>query len=274
MVKISVIMATFNAEKFVADAIEAFRSQSFSDKELLIVDGGSSDRTVEIFTKNSSAISWSTSERDQGIFDAWNKGILNATGDWLYFMGADDAFFNTDSLEKAAEELSRVPDDIMVAYGQVALVDTGGEVGKMLGSPWNASHFRSRGMIIPHQGCFTRRSYFHQYGLFLVDSAGTATYELYLRHLANADAYFLPNLVIGRMAVGGVSTLPENHLKFLNAYVAAQKRHGVFRPSSWMLLQYVLASAKRSLHFLLGRRNSIRLIENARVLFGKKRLFK
>lgn len=274
MVKISVVMATYNAEDVLPGALTAFKAQTHADKELLIADGGSRDGTVAMIADSSAIVTWSVSEPDQGIFDAWNKGIAEAKGDWLYFMGADDRFAGPDVLARAAEMLADVPDDVLVAYGRVALIDTAGGIAQILGGAWNADKFRTQGMTIPHQGCFTRRAYFERYGQFMVDRSGTATYEFYLRHLARNDAVYLPDLVVGHMGVGGVSTLHENQLRFVNAYVAAQRHHGVFRLTPRTLFNYGQALIKAGLFRLLPRYMALDIVERSRGLAGKKRHYR
>lgn len=271
MAKISVIMATFNVEDVLPGAISAFAAQTHPDKELLIADGGSHDGTAAIIATNHTSVAWSASEPDHGIFDAWNKGILRADGEWLYFMGADDRFASDDALVRVAKALSGLSAEVLVAYGQVALIATSGEIAETLGGPWNAGRFRTQGMTIPHQGCFTRRAYFERYGLFTVDGSGTATYEFYLRHLARHDAVFLPGLVVGNMGVGGISTRPENQLRFLNAYVVAQRRQGVFRITPRLVFDYGQALIKVILFRLLPEPVALDLVERLRSLAGKKR---
>lgn len=87
---ISIIIATYNAEKYIYDCLNSVLNLSGIDLEVIVVDGGSSDRTEElVMSFNSTRVRWS-SERDKGIYDAMNKGIAKAQGKWLYFMGADD----------------------------------------------------------------------------------------------------------------------------------------------------------------------------------------
>jgi glycosyltransferase involved in cell wall biosynthesis len=273
MVKISVVMATFNAESVLPSAIDAFRAQTFATKELLIADGGSHDTTPLIIKANADAITWSISERDSGIFDAWNKGVEHSTGDWLYFMGADDCFSSHTILAEAAERLITLPRDVLVAYGSVNLIDSCGQVAETIGGPWSPERFRTCGMTIPHQGCFTRRSYFDDYGLFDIKQKTTATYELYLRHLCKHDAVFLADMIVGNMGIGGVSTRPENQIQFLNAYVCAQRQHGVFRPNPRLAFDYVQALIKSALFRLLPHPVALEIVERLRVAGGKKRHF-
>jgi glycosyltransferase involved in cell wall biosynthesis len=273
MVSISVVMATYNAGKVLASALDAFRAQGYKNAELLIADGGSTDDTVEIISQNRDIISWFISEPDNGIFDAWNKGVKNAKGEWLYFMGADDTFVDGSTLGRAADILSKLPSEILVAYGSVQLVDTAGNAANSLGSEWRAKRFRSEGMTIPHQGVFTRASYFTTYGLFDATQKHTATYEFYLRHLAKHDAYFIQDFVVSNMGVGGVSTRPENQLKFMNAYVYAQLKHRTFRITFRFIFYYMQALFKALIYSVFPKNTATSIVEGARFCFGRKRHF-
>ena len=99
---ITIIIPTYNCEKTIGDALDSILGQSIKEVEVLIVDGLSTDRTLEIVaqyqTKHANIVLHS--EKDEGIYDAMNKGIGLAKGDWLYFMGSDDTLFENTTLEK------------------------------------------------------------------------------------------------------------------------------------------------------------------------------
>jgi glycosyltransferase involved in cell wall biosynthesis len=272
-VKISVVMATYNATSILPGALAAVAAQRHPEIELLVADGGSSDGTAALLAAHRESIAWWVSEPDHGIFDAWNKGIAHAAGEWIYFMGADDRFASPTVLAEVAARLGALGDDVLVAYGRTNLVDAAGRRVQTLGGPWNPRLFRTLGMTIPHQGTFHRASLFRRYGLFDVHQGPTATYECLLRHLVDHDAAFLDGLVIGDMGLGGVSTRPENHLRFLNSYVAAQRRHGTFRPGARLAFAYAQALVKAGLFRALPYPLALEMVERARVMAGRPRHF-
>ena len=98
MCDISIICPTFNAGQVIERMILSVLNQTFKSYELIIVDGGSTDNTKDILSKYSSSLIY-ISEKDQGIYDAMNKGIKKSVGRWLYFIGADDILFNNNVLE-------------------------------------------------------------------------------------------------------------------------------------------------------------------------------
>lgn len=98
--RISIIIPCYNAEKLLAGCLDGVLAQEYEDKEVIVVDGGSTDGTIGIlkdYSVRHPSIRWVT-ERDRGVYDAMNKGIGMATGEWVYFLGADDAFYDTKVL--------------------------------------------------------------------------------------------------------------------------------------------------------------------------------
>ena len=89
---ITIIIAVFNGAKTLQQCIDSVAQQSYPNKELIIIDGGSKDGTLDLLKANSEKIDYWVSETDNGIYNAWNKGLAQANGDWICFLGADDFF--------------------------------------------------------------------------------------------------------------------------------------------------------------------------------------
>ena len=115
--KISVITVTYNAVATLEATILSVIRQSYSNLEYLIVDGDSSDGTKEIIKKYQSALGYYISEKDKGIYDAMNKGIKACTGEWIIFLGADDVFYNNDTINKIFNKYDVEKSDFI--YGDV-----------------------------------------------------------------------------------------------------------------------------------------------------------
>ena len=123
----SVITVTYNAERWLERTILSVLSQSYTNVEYLIIDGGSTDRTVEIIRQYASGLAYWVSEPDQGLYDAMNKGLARATGDYLVFLNAGDTFHTADTLNQIVNGLQRrksLPD---VIYGETRIVDAEGK---------------------------------------------------------------------------------------------------------------------------------------------------
>ncbi|WP_439862027.1 glycosyltransferase family 2 protein [Pseudomonas sp. MBLB4136] len=120
----SIIVASFNSECYIRDALESVKNQTLKDYELIIIDGGSTDSTVEIVNKDyCRLIKCMVSEKDKGIGDAWNKGLQKSEGDFVLLLNSDD-FWPPEYLEMIAREIS-VSDDRVVYYGSTIMVDEG-----------------------------------------------------------------------------------------------------------------------------------------------------
>jgi glycosyltransferase involved in cell wall biosynthesis len=198
----SVVTAVRNGAKTLAATIESVSRQTFRDFEYIVIDGASTDATVSIIEQWSSSISRWTSERDSGLYDAWNKALALARGQWVAFLGADDVYCE-DALEQYARAIAALPDQgPQYISSRVQLVKDGRSI-RTVGSAWSWPAF-SHHMTVAHVGSMHHRSLFQQYGGF-DDSYGICgDYELLLRPRGRLRAAFLDKVTV-RMAVGGIS---------------------------------------------------------------------
>jgi glycosyltransferase involved in cell wall biosynthesis len=157
--KFSIITVTYNAEKVLEDTIQSVIFQTYRNVEYIIVDGASKDHTLEIVNKYHNRINKVISEPDKGLYDAMNKGIQLATGDYLCFLNAGDKFHDSETLQKIVHTLKgqERPD---VIYGETAIVDEEGHFLHMrrLSTPahLNWKSFK-QGMLVCHQAFFANR---------------------------------------------------------------------------------------------------------------------
>ena len=118
-IKISIITVTFNAETTLKITLDSVRKQSYKNYELIIIDGNSRDNTKSIIEDNKDIINYYISEKDNGIYDAMNKGIVAATGDFCVFLNAGDAFASPDILKMVNFEICQFPyNDIYIGYAE------------------------------------------------------------------------------------------------------------------------------------------------------------
>lgn len=165
--KFSVITVCYNAEATLEDTIQSVISQTYHHVEYIIVDGASKDRTMDIVNRYRDRIAVVVSEPDKGLYDAMNKGIRLATGDYLCFLNAGDSFHEDDTLQQMVHSIHtlQLPD---VLYGETELVDHEGHFLRMrrLQAPehltWKS--FR-QGMLVCHQAFFARRDLVMPYDL-------------------------------------------------------------------------------------------------------------
>lgn len=196
----SIITITFNAEKELPATLDSVKKQSFNDFEHLIIDGKSSDNTVKIAQESGIASIKIVSEKDKGLYDAMNKGINTATGKYLIFLNAGDAFHSPDTLEMLAEAAKSNPD---IIYGQTQLVDSNRNFVAMrhLTAPKNLT-FNSfkKGMLVCHQAFVVKREIAEQYDLSYRFSAD---YEWCLRCLKTMKSNaFIDKVIIDYLTDG------------------------------------------------------------------------
>ena len=166
--KFSIITVTYNAGKVLEDTIQSVVLQTYRNVEYIIVDGGSKDNTLEIARKYHDRISKVISEPDKGLYDAMNKGIALATGDYLCFLNAGDAFYSPDTLQRIVDTIADEKELPDVLYGETAEVDENRNFVRMrrLQAPKDL-HWRSfkDGMLVCHQAFYARRDIAPMYDL-------------------------------------------------------------------------------------------------------------
>ncbi len=203
--KISIITATYNSSKTLEKSIQSVLNQNYSNIEYIIIDGNSKDSTVSIIEKYQNHIAKWISEPDKGIYDAWNKGVSLATGDWIVFLGSDD-YFLPDALKSYVDYIEQNQIDNKVnlfVSSRIQMISSEGKVLRDYGWPWTWEEFR-RVNIIAHPGSFQSRYLFEQYGNYDIDYKIVGDYELLLRPKASLNACFMNKLTV-QMTVGGAS---------------------------------------------------------------------
>lgn len=147
--KISIIIVTYNAAETLQACLDSIYRQKYPSLEIIVIDGLSTDSTVKMLEQNTDRIACWKSEKDEGIYDAMNKGTQHATGDWIYFLGADDVLF--DDFTQLAHELK---DNHLIYYGRVMTL--GGPT-----IPVNEYGFAKYGLC--HQAMIYPRAVFDKY---------------------------------------------------------------------------------------------------------------
>ena len=266
---LTVIVAVFNGAATLQQCIDSVAQQTYPNKELIIIDGGSRDGTVDLLEANREQIRYWISEPDRGIYNAWNKGLARAKGEWICFLGADDYFWDARVLERLAGQLEKLPPDIRVAYGQIMMVNSDGTSLYPVGEPWEKIRGRFRQvMCIPHQGAMHRRSLFEQHGQFDESFRITGDYELLLRELKVTNAFFMPDVITVAMRQGGISSAPANSLLLLREVRRAQRLHGQYFPGRFWLMAMMRVYIRLLLWNTLGERMARKALDLGRRMMG------
>ncbi|MFC1843561.1 glycosyltransferase family 2 protein [Thermodesulfobacteriota bacterium] len=225
---ISIITSVYNSSSTLQRCIDSVSSQSWPYKEHIIIDGGSNDGTFDIIKNNENKIKYWESKHDRGIYEAWNKGLNHINGEWIIFLGADDTFFCDNVLEKFIKKISELKEIPMLAYGKIEQMDESGISVCELGDTWENSEKKFfTQMNIPHPGCFHHKKLFLQYGLFDEQFEIAGDYDLLLRFAHDFPPVYLPNFMVAKMQIGGISSNPSYFYKNLLESKRAQLKNDV-----------------------------------------------
>jgi glycosyltransferase involved in cell wall biosynthesis len=267
--QISIIIATFNAEKTLKRCLDSIKRQTNSNFELIIIDGGSTDNTIKIIKENIQYIKHWVSEPDNGIYDAWNKGIKLARGNWIWFLGADDYFYSNSSIENVVHRTQAAPTEIKVFYSKVMLVNSQEKEIYACGDNWvTTKKFFFKHMNIPHQGVLHHKNLF-SHRLFNTAFRICGDYELLLAELKQNDAFFYPEITVC-MQAGGISSSPYSSVKAVKELIMAQKLHGQKIPSMFILMTLFRAYLRILLFKIIGSNRAHYIMDKYRMLLGKE----
>lgn len=227
---LTIIIATYNSEDHLERCLKSILNQNYIKKQIVIIDGMSSDNTVDIIKKYESSIDYWSSEADSGIAEAWNKGIDQAAGEWLCFLGSDDFFCKDDVLNENIIILKKCPSSIKIAYSNMYLMNSKLEIIKRVGESWEKAKkkFLSGAMTIPHPGMMHHYSLFNKIGNFDENFKITLDYEFLLRELVTNDPYYMDkDLITVCMVDGGTSNQVYNRLNALKEVRLALKKNNL-----------------------------------------------
>lgn len=266
---ITIVIAVFNAKHTLEQCLSSVIRQSSSDYELVVIDGGSTDGSVETLQTHAKHFAYWTSEPDRGVYDAWNKALQHAKGDWICFLGADDYLFNDEVLYQLKRLLEALPSQASVAYGKIALLNRDGAPMFELGEPWEliADQFKRR-MCLPHPAVLHRRNLFDIYGGFDPTFRIAGDYEFLLRVLQRQRPYFLGQLVVTAMRPGGLSSDPTGTIRGLDEVYKAQKKNGIEVLSLFRWMDKARAHLRLIFVKFLGRRMASLILDFGRICVG------
>jgi len=204
--KITVITVCYNAAETIEETLNSINSQDYKELEHIVVDGMSTDGTLEILQSRSDQISKLITETDEGIYDAMNKGLAVATGHLIGFLNADDIYADNSVLSDIANAVQSQNTDSV--YGDLQYVSS--ETPEKVIRNWKAGSYKRKrfknGWMPPHPTFYASRRLFDEFGMFNTDFKISADYELMLRFLYKNEArsYHIARVLV-KMKVGGAS---------------------------------------------------------------------
>lgn len=206
MPKLSIIIPTFNSEGAIQRCLQSIHVQTFTDYEIVIQDGGSSDQTVELIQnfqyENPGVRIELMQEPDEGPYDAMNKGVRRASGDWLYFLGSDDELYDSNVL--GAMLGNSYADSHSLLYGNVMMIPIGSSIegGFIYDGLFDVKKLLNRNIC--HQAIFYKRSLAVEVGEYETRYPLYGDWDFNLRCWPKVPFQFV-NLVVARFYLGGIS---------------------------------------------------------------------
>lgn len=248
--KISIVTATYNSAATLRDTIESVLAQRYADIEYLIIDGGSTDGTVDLIREYEprfeGRLRW-VSEPDKGIYDAMNKGFRMATGEVLMLINSDDFYASDTAVERVAAQFEAHPeaDCVYADLYYVAHDDTARII-----RTWRCGQPRPfrKGWMPAHPTFYCRRSVYEQHGYFDLQFRLAADFDLMLRfvEVARIKMVYLPEFLV-RMRIGGASSGSlKNIIRQNKECVRSFRKYGCrvglgyyIRRFSWKIKQFI-----------------------------------
>ncbi len=200
---ITVITVSFNCEKFIEQTIKSVIGQTYDNVEYIIVDGGSTDKTVDIIKRYDEMLDLWTSGPDNGVYDAMNNGIRESGGSYLLFLNADDYFLDKDAVSLAAGEITRSMEPDIV-YGRTLMADENRNVSLLMGKMIGIEDLK-KGITIPHPSSFIKKDLLVRFDMFNRDYKIAADFDFFCRCIISGCSLKFLDRVLVFFRIGGLS---------------------------------------------------------------------
>jgi len=237
---ISIITVVYNSEAYIEKTLKSIKEQTSKNFEYVIIDGNSKDGTLSIIEKYKDCVNVLVSEPDKGLYDAMNKGLENANGQFVWFINSGDEIFSSDTIEKI-EQYYQQEQDADIFYGQTAIIDLQGNITGMRRktAPDNLNpKSLLMGLVVCHQSILVKREIAPRYNL---SYKITADYEWVLSSLEASQKTVNTHLILSRFLEGGYSS--HNVKRSLKDRLTIMIKHFGLFPTIWghvrITIQYI-----------------------------------
>jgi len=258
--RLTIVTPSFNQGEFLERTIDSVLSQGHPNLEYFIVDGGSTDSSVEIIRRHEKHLAWWTSERDRGQVHAINKGLARATGEWVGWQNSDDVYL-PGSFAEAAQQMTSGDSAGLVA-GDLLMIDKNEcPLREIRYVQPTFRSLRAEGMVIANQSAWWKTSLHASVGFLDEDYNCSFDYDWFLRLLLHTHARYV-NKTLGAIRMHGESKTSMLSPQFSEQNAAILRRHGGI-PSRWerhlfQLRRGVLTAARGDLRYIFcGLRNRL-----------------
>jgi len=265
---VTIISVVFNDVKLLEETIKSVVGQSSRDFEYIVLDGGSTDETLDVLRGYSQVVDFWRSEPDDGIYDAFNKGVRLARGEWILFLGAGDLLIDDHAIEAIESGLRSASPDVMAAYGRVVRLNANGQAVYEENQAWTEMQNQwsgGRQTMPQHQGIFERRRFLIEHP-FDTKYSIVADYKSFSMAIAQHPPLYL-DCVISQVGIGGVSTAPRKSVAACFEIIRLNRELGRGSDHLWHQLFFLLKSVvKTLLSIALPLRGTKRVIDAYRRL--------
>lgn len=255
--KFTIVTSTYNDVSALVHTASSLAAQTCRDFQWIIADGASTDGTVEYARSLGPLVATLSTERDTGIYNAWNRVLPLIAGEWVLFLGAGDVLRHDRVLEEVGARLERVDSCVTIAYGGVVLVARpGAESGVEIDHIWEGVGGRwtlGRPKLPCHQGVFHRATLFQSGFRYDESLRICADSELVLRELARGGGQHL-DVSVSRFLEGGVSSRRDNRLQMVLEFVSINMKLGIFWERPAYQVGVIASNAAKHLLRRLRRR--------------------
>ena len=234
--KVSIIISVFNGEKTFEKCLQSILLQTYNNYELIIIDGGSNDKTLEIINKYSKHITHWQSEKDNGIYDAWNKALKYVKGEWVCFIGSDD-FLKPNGLINliTIENLNKYN----LISAKVEMIDNENKIIESIGKKWNFKNLY-KGLGIVHCGALHHISLFKKLN-FDVNYKIAGDFDFLLKNGKIIKDYFLDSIILQMSNTGSSRKYTRKVIYETSKSLYKSKDFGLL----YAILHFVLAYASK-----------------------------
>ena len=260
---VSIITVVFNGEKYLEQAIQSIHNQSYRNIEYIIIDGGSTDKTLDIICQHEHRIDRWISERDRGLYDAMNKGIALARGEIIGILNSDDLYLE-NTVAEVVEKYREVQQPCVIYGNMLRFTDEYQTVSLFPGNLSDRA-FETASIIINHPTCFVHRSLYEDFGTFKPEYEVGADRELMMRFHSQNVPFIKLDRTLAKFRLGGTTSNQSlsniinreitQEYQLLNTY-----RIGKATIARVLLKKIVQSSRKWLFYQLLGEKLSNRII--------------
>lgn len=226
--KVSIITIVYNNEDCITQCIESVLSQTYKNIEHIVIDGGSNDGTQQKIESFKSQLAYYVSEKDNGLYNALNKGIKQATGDIVGVLHSDDIFYKSETIEEIVNAFQTSATDLVYANGMYVAKDNPNKVKRIYKAKPFKKKFLVFGWIPLHTTIYVKKEVFDNHGVYEESYSIASDYDISLRWFQNTELkkHFLNEWVVN-MRLGGKSTTAGLQKKKSTEDLAIIKKHNL-----------------------------------------------